>query len=299
MNKTITVFTPTYNRGYCLHKLYDSLCRQTTSSENFEWLVVDDGSTDNTENLIYRWRKTTSFKITYYKQKNEGKMAKLNFIHKVIETEFCMNVDSDDYLVDDALEKILVLCEKIKDDERIAGIVGLNIFESKEIVGTLFPEDNMLMKFSDFHKNGVKGDKKFIYKTNVIKEYPDYPSINGEKFPAPGYLYRLIDVNYDLLVSNQTFCVVEYMDDGLSKNKYKQFVNSPNSWAFYRKERVRLADNFPEKFRNSIHYVSSQIFARKSIFNGCHNIFLTILALPFGIGLNIYIRNTNKKGIIK
>src|SRR5690606_23531816 len=97
----ITVYTPTFNRAYCLNQLYESLHRQTQSYNDFEWLVVDDGSTDNTEELLSKWINEAPFKITYYKQKNEGKMAKLNFIHEILETGLCMCVDSDDYLIGD------------------------------------------------------------------------------------------------------------------------------------------------------------------------------------------------------
>src|SRR5690606_849829 len=97
----ITVYTPTFNRGYCLHQLYESLLRQT--NVNFEWLVVDDGSSDNTESLILKWIEEAPFKISYFKQRNEGKMAKLNFIHQIVDSELCMCMDSDDYLLDNAI----------------------------------------------------------------------------------------------------------------------------------------------------------------------------------------------------
>lgn len=298
LKNNITVYTPTFNRGYCLHRLYESLERQTTSHGMFEWLIVDDGSTDDTQQLVQSWIHQATFKITYIKQKNEGKMAKLNYIHRVLKTELCMCVDSDDYLVDNAIQKILTAWEKIRMRPDVAGIVGLDIYKTGKVVGTKFPQGMTLIRYSDFGKNKVHGDKKFIYKTSVVNSYPAYPSIQGEKFPAPGYLYRLIDVDYKLWILNEPLCVVEYLDDGLSKNKFKQFINAPNSWAFYRKERIRLADNFPEKFRNSIHYVSSCIFAKKNIFRDNKYFLLTLIAMPFGVLLNLYVRKNNNKGVV-
>src|SRR5690606_25320503 len=130
-------------------------------------------------------------------------------------------VDSDDYLVDNAVEIILNEWEKIKENENIAGIVGLDIFENGEIVGTAFPSNLFTAKFSEFGaKYGIKGDKKFVYRTDIIQTYTKNPKIDGERFPAPGYLYRLIDVKYDLWLINAKLCVVEYLEDGISKNKY-------------------------------------------------------------------------------
>lgn len=296
LENKITVYTPTYNRAYCLHQLYESLKRQTCSIDDFQWLIVDDGSTDNTEELVKKWQSEASFKLVYHKQKNEGKMAKLNFIHQIVDTELCTCVDSDDYLVDDGVELILSEWNKVKHNQTIAGLVGLDVYKNGKIVGTEFPKDLERIKYRDFSKLGARGDKKFIYRTSIVSCY-FYPSINEEKFPAPGYLYRLIDVDYDLQIINKPLCVVEYLEDGLSKNKYNQFKKVPNSFMFYRQERMRLATSFSERFKNAIHYVSSCLFAKKSIFKNNNFPITTFFALPLGLALNLYIKKTNKKGV--
>lgn len=293
----ITVYTPTFNRGYCLHQLYESLLRQT--NVNFEWLVVDDGSSDNTESLILKWIEEAPFKISYFKQRNEGKMAKLNFIHQIVDSELCMCMDSDDYLLDNAIAEILNLWETVKSNNNIAGIVGLNVSKEGKVIGTEFPDKLCYTKFSRFNKYKIYGDKKFIYRTDIISSYPPYPSINGERFPAPGYLYRLIDVDYDIWLHNKPLSVVEYLGDGLSKNKYSQFIKSPNAFRFYRLERMRLAENYLDRLKNAIHFVSSSLFARKNIFKSNRFPFTTFLALPFGIILNIHIRKSKTKGVVK
>lgn len=293
----ITVYTPTYNRGYCLHKLYNSLLSQT--DVNFEWVIIDDGSSDNTKEIVQQWISDDRISIKYYYQENKGKQEAVNFAHSLIRTELNACVDSDDYLVDDAIEYILKTWRKIKDDKNIAGIVGLDVYQNGTVVGSRFPDNLKTARFTDFAgKYNIKGDKKFVYKTEIIHKYPPYPSISGEKFPAPGYLYRLIDVDYTLFVTNKVLCVVEYLPDGISKNKFKQFMNSPNSFAFYRLERMRLANRFGDRFKNAVHYVSSCRFAKKSIFTNNPYPFITALALPFGILLNLYIRNTNKGGLV-
>ena len=294
--ETITVYTPTFNRAYCLPQLYNSLLNQTVN--DFVWLIIDDGSTDNTEEIVKIWIKQSPFKILYFKQINEGKMEKVNFAHQFIDTELNMCVDSDDYLLNDSIEIILKEWEKIKFNQNIAGMVGLDVFKDHTVVGTKFPENISISKFCYFDKIGAKGDKKFIYRSEITKKYPKYPSINGEKFPAPGYLYRLIDVDYNLWVFNKPLCVVEYLEDGLSKNKFKQFKMSPNSFVFYRQERMRLAINWIDRFKNAIHYVSSCMFANKKFFEDNLYPITTILAIPFGILLNNYIKRTNKRGVV-
>ena len=283
----ITVYTTTFNRGALLPRLYDSLRRQTVQS--FRWLIIDDGSTDNTERIVKDWIKTSTFTIEYKFQSNQGKMAALNWAHDLIETVLCMNVDSDDYIVDNAIEIILGEWERIKLMPEVGGIVGLDTFRDGTIVGTKFPENRMISRFSDFFGKVAKGDKKFVYRTKVIQEFPKYPSIMNEKFPAPGYLYRLIDEKYKLLLVNEVLCVVEYLEDGITKNKVKQYCSSPNAFMFYRLERIRLSDSKLEAYVNAVHFVSSCIFARKNIqFND--NILLIFLALIPGVILHIYIR---------
>jgi len=291
----ITVYTATFNRGYIISNLYNSLLRQ--SNQNFEWLIIDDGSQDDTYQLVLKWIKDGKIKIRYEFQNNKGKMEALNFAHDLISSELNVCVDSDDYLVDDAIEIILSEWEKVKGNKKIAGLVGLDVFKTGEVVGTKFPEDLKYSKFSHFFGKITKGDKKFVYRTDVVKKYPKYPSFPNEKFPAPGYLYRLIDQDYDLYLMNKVLCVVEYLEDGISKNKYLQFRKYPNSFMFYRLELIRLSDSFLDKYKSAVHYVSSCLFAQKSFFNNKY-FYLIILALLPGLILNLYLRFTSKKNKI-
>lgn len=291
----ITVYTPTFNRGYILSNLYYSLLRQT--NQNFEWLIIDDGSKDNTRELVSKWIEDNKIKITYKYQENKGKMEALNFAHDLICSELNVCVDSDDFLVDDAIEIILDEWKKVRGNKKIAGLVGLDVFKSGEVVGTKFPEDLKYSKFSHFFGKITLGDKKFVYRTDIIKRYPKYPSFNNEKFPAPGYLYRLIDQDYDLYLINKVLCVVEYLEDGISKNKYLQFRKSPNSFMFYRLELIRLSDNFLDKYKSAVHFVSSCLFAQKSFFNNKYFLLIISALLP-GLILNLYLRFTTKKSKI-
>lgn len=296
--KTITVFTPTYNRAYTLPNLYNSLLRQT--NKDFEWLIIDDGSTDNTQELIHYWISEYIIPIRYIYQVNKGMLAAHNKAYDNINSEFSMCIDSDDYLVDNAIERIISFWNE-KGSERYAGILGLDILKDNTVIGDKFPGEIITSTFTNLksiYKN--KGDKKFIYRTSVINEFPRFPEFFNEKFPAAGYLYRLIDQKYELLLLNEPLCIVEYQRDGNSKNKFVQYKKNPNAFAYYRLERMRLSRGFKERFRNAIHYVSSCLFAKKikNIFKIQYKLEI-VLAFPFGVILYIYLKYTNNKSLMK
>lgn len=289
----ITVFTTTYNRAYTLHKVYESLKRQT--SKDFCWLIIDDGSKDNTKELVSDWGRENAIPIKYVYQENKGMLGGHNTAYDHIDTELNVCIDSDDYMPDNAIERILKLWDQNK-EESVAGLVGLDAYESGEIIGEKLPLNvNKAYYHELFDKYNMKGDKKYVYRTDVINEFPRYPveKFPTEKFPAQGYLYRLIGEKYPLILINEVFCIVEYLEDGNSNNKLSSYRRNPNSFGFYRQEMMRLSKKIKDRFRHAIHYVSSCIFARKQPFYGKNNL-LIFLAIPFGILLNMYIRYKTK-----
>ncbi len=293
MMQSITVFTPTFNRAYCLGNLYASLTRQ--SNKDFVWMIVDDGSSDDTKALVDSWVAEGKVAIVYIFQQNQGMHGAHNTAYKNIETTLNVCIDSDDFMPDDAIEKILDFWNKNK-QEKWAGLIGLDAYNDGSIVGTPFPADMKTCKYYELKsKHKVVGDKKFVYRTDVIKKYPEYPIFEDERFVPLGYKYLLIDQDYDLGVMHDILCVVEYMPDGSSKNIFRQYVKHPRGFAFERKIRMRYAYNFKERFTNAVHYVSSKIFLKEYNFlKESTNVPLTILAIPFGILLNAYIKRTVK-----
>ncbi|WP_405206751.1 glycosyltransferase family 2 protein [Aquimarina sp. LLG6339-5] len=292
--KTITVFTPTYNRAYCLHKCYESLIKQ--SNQDFVWLIIDDGSTDDTETLVASWIKEGKIDIQYHYQENQGMHGGHNAAYRLTETTLNVCVDSDDCIGEEAIEKILVAWENIKDKPEFAGLVGLDADHKGKLIGTKIPEhikETTLYDLYNVHK--VLGDKKLVYRTEVVKKYPPYPIFEGERFVPLGYLYQLIDQDYKLLPINEVLCEVEYMQDGSSMNILKQYRRHPKGFAFSRKSRMKLAENFKDQFKNAIHYVSSAIFTKNGSFiSESPKKLTTVLAIPFGILLNLYIRYKTK-----
>ncbi|SHI35503.1 glycosyltransferase family 2 protein [Aquimarina spongiae] len=295
--KTITVFTPTYNRAYCLDQCYQSLIRQT--NQDFLWLIIDDGSSDNTEELVNSWIAENKIAIQYHFQENLGMHGGHNAAYRLIETELNVCIDSDDFMPDDAIEKILENWEKIKGKDNFAGLVGLDANTKGDIIGTKIPDHLTETRLYDlYHKHGVLGDKKLVFRTEVVKKYPPYPIFEGERFVPLGYLYQLIDQDYKLLPVNEVFCIVEYLTDGSSMNMLKQYRRHPNGFAFSRKSRMKLGESFRERFKNAIHYVSCALFTKNGSFlTESPRKLITFLAIPFGVALNMYIRFKTRGGI--
>jgi glycosyltransferase involved in cell wall biosynthesis len=284
----LTIFTPTYNRAYILHKCYESLKRQ--SNKEFIWLIIDDGSSDHTKELVRNWIHENVISIRYYRQDNQGMHGAHNTAYNLIDTELNVCIDSDDYMPDDAVGKIVSFWKK-NGSEEIGGIVGLDCNNNGEIIGTELPEDiKTSTLFNLYHKYGVKGDKKLVYQTKLTKKYP-YPIYQNEKLVPLSYKYFMLDQECEMLLMNEALCIVEYLPDGSSMNILKQYKNSPKGFRFYRMEMMKLT-NTPIlfKFKQAIHFVSCSIFAEsKSILKHTPRKLLTIIAMPFGILLNKYI----------
>lgn len=294
--KKLTVFTPSFNRAYCLDQLYKSLVQQTC--KDFCWLIIDDGSTDNTKELVKTWIDDEKILIQYHYQENQGMHGGHNTAYSLIKTPLNVCIDSDDFMPPNAVELILNKWDQIRDNPKYAGIVGLDSDKEGNILGTKIPEElKEITLYSLYHKYKVKGDKKLIYKTEIIKKYPQYPLFEGERFVPLGYLYQLIDQDYQLYPTNDIYCIVEYMPDGSSLNMYKQYRRHPKGFAFSRISGMQYAQSFKDKFKNAIHYVSSALFSKNWKFlEESPKKLTTIIAIPFGILLNIFIRYKTRKG---
>lgn len=286
--KKLTIFTPTYNRAYCLGNCYESLKRQT--HKEFIWLIIDDGSTDDTKNLVRKWQKENLIDIQYIFQENQGMHGAHNTAYQVIETVLNVCIDSDDYMPQDAVEKILAKWES-EGSERVSGIIGLDSFSDGDIIGTQMPmEINKSTLFDLYYKHGVKGDKKLVYRTELTKKFP-YPVFDDEKYVGLAYKYYMLDCQFEMLLMNEVLCIVEYLPDGSSLNMLRQYKKNPKGFAFYRKELMNLPlGGKLFKYKQAIHYVSSCLLSKKvSLLKETPNIILTLTAFPLGMLLYFFI----------
>lgn len=296
-NKMITVFTPTYNRKDCIHRCYESLLRQT--SHNFEWLIIDDGSTDNTEELIRRWQaEQLPFPIRYCYKENGGLHTGYNKGIELAQTELFMCIDSDDWLPDGAIKRIEDLWTEHASHGYV-GIMGIDRYADGSCVGGEFPENvHEMYLYEKLTKYRIPGDKKMVHRTDLLKKVAPMPSFPGEKFFNPSYMMYQLDQFGKLYVTNDCFCIVDYQPDGMSSNFYKQLRNSPRSFAETRKLYLRFPDISPAfKLRHSIHYVSNCITAKrfwKGLRESVFPLYFWLALLP-GIALHFLILFKTKK----
>jgi glycosyltransferase involved in cell wall biosynthesis len=227
MKKTplITIFTPTYNRAQTLVRLYNSLLNQTY--KNFEWIIVDDGSIDTTESLIFNFIKEGRVNAKYVKQENGGKHRAINRgVQKAIGELFFI-VDSDDILPNDSTFKIKFYYDKIKENSNIAGVVGLKCYLGGETVGTEIDQDEVICNLFDYrYRYKVKGDRAEVIRTEIMQKYP-FPEIECEKFVAESIVWNRIANDYKLLYFNKNIYMCEYLDDGLSAKSVQLRMQNP------------------------------------------------------------------------
>jgi len=289
----LTVFTPTYNRKECLQRCYESMQRQTR--KEFIWMIIDDGSSDNTQNLVNSWKnEKNQFEIEYYYKENGGLHTAYNEAIAHIQTELCVCIDSDDFMPDNAVEIILDYWEK-HGDVKYAGIVGLDYTLDNQVIGDPLPNQksvNLIDLMTGKYKI-YNGDRTNVVRTELYRQYAPMKIFPGEKNFNPHYMHLQISQKYDFLVLNKNLRYVEYQPDGMSNSMLKQYKNSPNSFAEIRK----LYLSFPGtsvkfKMRHSIHLISSRILAGKpaaAVKESGHPIY-TIIGYPLGWLLSIYIR---------
>lgn len=288
----LTVFTPTYNRAELLKRSYDSMKRQT--NQNFIWMIIDDGSTDYTKELVRQWKSEIhGFELQYFYKENGGLHTAYNEAILHIETPLCVCVDSDDYMPDDAVNRILNFWDE-NGSEEYAGIVGLDFGLDGEPIGDLLPTQKSinLIDLLVGKYRIVNGDRTHVIRTELYKKYAPIKVFEGEKNFNPYYLHLQISQEYDFLILNENLKFVEYQPEGMSNSILNQYKNSPNSF----KETRKLYLNFPNtpfgfKFRHSIHMVSSCILAGKfnEVIKESPCKMITILAVPFGVALTIYV----------
>lgn len=237
----LTIFTPTYNRSNTLPRLFQSLCKQ--NCDNFEWLVVDDGSSDNTEDLIAGFISTAHFPIRYIKQSNGGKHTAHNTALKYAQGNYFFTVDSDDWLSENSIQKIRNIIESNKsifESKEICGLLALKSFENGKIIGTPFSKNNFIAGLYGLEHNGERGERSIIFKSDVIRNYP-FPIISGERFMTESVIYDRIDQSYKFFVVNEILTVCEYQAEGLSSNPRQLMHKYPGGYFIYFMQRANYS----------------------------------------------------------
>lgn len=294
-SRLITVFTPAYNRAHTLERTYQSLLEQT--SYDFKWLIIDDGSTDGTRELVEKWQKNTNpFEIIYEYKQNGGMHTAHNRAYQLIDTELNVCIDSDDCMPADAIQKISEFWKENRAGN-VAGIVALDSDMDGKVIGTDLPI-HLKEATTDqlYDQYDVTGDKKFIYRTEIINSVSPYPEFEGEKLVPLGYKYSLVADHYPMLLMNEIVCKVDYQPNGSSNTIYKQYLQSPRGFAAGKIIRMTRTGRTGERIKCIAHYIAECRIAKdKDWLRNSPIKVQTILFYPLGILLQWYIYYRNRQ----
>lgn len=261
----ITVFTPTYNRAYIIDKLYQSLLAQT--NKDFEWVVVDDGSTDNTENYFKEiLNRDNPFEIIYVKQENGGKHRAVNRGVQLARGELFFIVDSDDYLLEDAIAKLFEWVNNLDGSKKWAGVSGAKGYSTEKYVGGIYEKAPYIdAKNNERDKYNLNGDKAEAYFTDILKQYP-FPEFDGEKFITEEVVWNAIARDgYYIRWYKDIIYICDYLEDGLTKSGDAKYINNPQGVLYWAKIQLQAFPNNIRRRFSVIHKYYETVKNYKSI----------------------------------
>lgn len=254
------VFTPTYNRGYCLGRVYKSLLRQ--NFDDFTWLIVDDGSTDDTETIVSSFIDDDSISIRYVKVANGGKQRAQNLAAELCEDELFMCVDSDDWLTDDALRTFSDVWDAVKSDPSIAGMISPRQIEGAREAA--FPSSADVLSAWDLYESfGYDGDALHVYRTEILRQFP-LPVADGEKFISEWYSVSMISKTYNVKVIHRALQIGEYLPGGYTDKARELARNNPVSYYTNKRLSIEMSKKWSNKIKNTILYLVGCHFAGKT-----------------------------------
>ncbi len=284
----ISVLTATYNRAEDLEKLYTSLVINSNSSVDYEWLIMDDGSTDKTKIVIDNFIKQNIIKIEYHYQQNQGKMVAINNLMQFVTGDIVMTCDSDDYFVTGAFDIIKKHINKLLEDETVYALAFLKKNEKGKISGTKFAEDNHRSDmFSLYFREKMTGEKILVFKTEIRKKYKHILEAD-EKFVTESRMYHKIDLDYDVICINEAIIIGDYKNDGYIKNLKRVYEIAPLGEYEYFKEILQMdlkGVSFRKKVNIYMNYImfaslSARDNAIKNVEGAFNKLMVCILWIP-------------------
>lgn len=254
----ISIVTPTYNRGGLLTNAYKSLLNQTKM--NFEWIIIDDGSNDNTRDIVSSFLSNDKFKIVYEYQSNGGKHRAINKALDYVSGDYILILDSDDYLDETAIQKLEEWIETIDDNSEFAGVSGNKAYFNGDIIGQRLKENIYYKDCTNIERKkfNLLGDKAEVYRTSIIKTYK-FPTFENENFITEEILWdKIASMGYKIRWFNEVIYFCEYLDDGLTKSGDDKFINNFYGYASNVKQKIKLYG-----FVTKLKYLSNYTRIRK------------------------------------
>lgn len=230
----ISVLTPTYNRANLLKKLYESLVNNSKYGIEIEWLIMNDGSTDNTDVVVKKFIEENKINIMYFKQENQGKMVAINNLVDKANGDLIVDCDSDDYFTDNAFEIIKEEYEKNKNEENIYALCFLKYNQNEKNMGNRF-KNNKTTMFDLYFKEGETGEKALVFFSGIRKKFK-HELVHNERFVTEARMYHKMDEKYQIICINKPIMICEYQEEGYTQNIIKQFKENPYGYYEYFKE---------------------------------------------------------------
>lgn len=292
----ITVFTPTFNREHLLKECYKSLLNQ--NYKNFEWLIVDDGSSDETEELVKEWVDEKNIKIRYFYKENGGKHSAINLGVNKANSNIFFLLDSDDVLSQNSLELINQNWNKVESDQ-FCGITGLSQYKDGAVIGDRFLHNNWEVSFSDIYlKYGLKGDKAVCFKTDILKQYP-FPEKEDIRFVFEAVVWHEMAKKYDVLAINEVLEVKEYLKEGLTDSSYKKWYVQSLAFSYFHliKNGTYSFKKYPKSYIwNFIYLEINSLLSETSYFHKLNSWekFIYVISFP-----RAYYSYLNMKNLVK
>lgn len=260
MKKKLTYFTPTYNRADKLPKLYESLVNQT--NKNFIWLVVDDGSTDNTKEIVGQWIKENKIEIEYVVKENGGKHTAIDLSNQICKTEFINCIDSDDFVSNDSTENLYKYLEKVSKDESLCGIVARRATYEGNPFNESFPNEPTSLYFYELGKKyKYTQDTNLIFKTEIVKNFK-FPVFPNERFVTESVFYNQFMLDHKMLAIPELLYLGEYQEDGYTAQGMRIFYKNPQGYLYALKQEASLAGRKEMSLREKL-YLATAYYAWK------------------------------------
>lgn len=290
----LTIYTPTYNRANLLERVYKSLCQQTCKA--FIWHVIDDGSTDNTSDLIKGWMENNvSFEIRYSYKPNGGVHTARDMAYRLCDTELIISCDSDDWLSDDAVQKIIE-CWNNRTIEDVLGIMMPCAYSNGNAITQNFPNAYAMPWQDVFYKYHCVGDTNWVYRSDLIKATEDAPEFEGERLIGELYKCLQLPKNMPIILLHEYLCIVEYQADGYTSAAYSYMFKNPKGFREDCRQRIINGKYLPLRIKGYLGYIASSILIddKEWLVNSPSPI-KVILLYPLGLLAGLILRRREKQ----
>lgn len=284
----ITVFTPTYNRAHMLKSVFESLLRQT--SKDFEWLLVDDGSTDNTKEMIQDFQQQADFPVVYVWKENGGKHTAYNLALEHARGRWFVCLDSDDMLVPDAIAQIVARLEAMPSAQ---GVVAYKADGRNANIGDFLPTNVESLHLWEIGiRYGCTGDYVFVYDTDIARKHP-FPVFSGERFSPEGVVLDCLECN--MVIVHQVLMICEYQIDGYTNNFATLMMKNPCGFSMVYMQRIDMPTGYIQRWMNAGKYHCFRKLGKKQVpqYQGDHKL-LVFFAVALGALFRLYYKFVRK-----